>query len=178
MNDILVLARKDPSRAAAAIVAVVGLIVIGGVFFFQYGMGVAPCPLCLEQRISYYVTVPLAALLWLGAGHGAARKVMVLGFLAIAAVMLWNAGLASYHAGVEWKFWPGPQDCSGPISNFGSAQDLLKQLNNISLVRCDVASWRFLGLSLAGWDVPVSLGLVCVAGWGARASLARRADDR
>jgi disulfide bond formation protein DsbB len=178
MNDYLALARNNPSRAAAAIVAVVGLMTIGGFFFFQYGMGLPPCPLCLEQRISYYVTVPLAALLWLGAGHGAARKVMVLGFLAIAAVMLWNAGLASYHAGVEWKFWLGPQDCSGPINNFGSAQDLLKQLNNISLVRCDVASWRFLGLSLAGWDVPVSLGLVCVAGWGARASLARRADDR
>jgi len=178
MNDTLALARNDPPRAAAAIVAVVGLMTIGGFFFFQYGMGLPPCPLCLEQRISYYVIVPLAALLWLGAGHGAARKVMVLGFLAIAAVMLWNAGLAGYHAGVEWKFWPGPQDCSGPINNFGSTQDLMRQLNNISLVRCDVASWRFLGLSLAGWDVPVSLGLVCVAGWGARASLARRADDR
>jgi disulfide bond formation protein DsbB len=178
MNDYLALARNDPPRAAAAIVAVVGLMTIGGFFFFQYGMGLPPCPLCLEQRISYYVCVPLAALLWLGAGHGAARKVMVLGFLVIAAVMLWNAGLAGYHAGVEWKFWPGPQDCSGPINNFGSAQDLLKQLSNISLVRCDVASWRFLGLSLAGWDVPVSLGLACVAGWGARASLARRVGDR
>jgi len=178
MNDTLALARNDPPRAAAAIVAVVGLMTIGGFFFFQYGMGLPPCPLCLEQRISYYVIVPLAALLWLGAGYGAARKVMVLGFLAIAAVMLWNAGLAGYHAGVEWKFWPGPQDCSGPITNFGSAQDLMRQLSHISLVRCDVASWRFLGLSLAGWDVPVSLGLVCVAGWGARASLARRADDR
>jgi disulfide bond formation protein DsbB len=178
MNDTLALARNDPPRAAAAIVVVVGLMTIGGFFFFQYGMGLPPCPLCLEQRISYYVTVPLAALLWLGAGHGAARKVMVLGFLAIAAVMLWNAGLAGYHAGVEWKFWLGPQDCSGPINNFGSTQDLMRQLGHISLVRCDVASWRFLGLSLAGWDVPVSLGLVCVAGWGARASLARRADDR
>jgi disulfide bond formation protein DsbB len=178
MNDYLAFARNDPPRAAAAIVAVVGLMTIGGFFFFQYGMGLPPCPLCLEQRISYYVIVPLAALLWLGAGHGAARKVMVLGFLVIAAVMLWNAGLASYHAGIEWKFWPGPQDCSGPINNFGSTQDLLKQLSNISLVRCDVASWRFLGLSLAGWDVLVSLGLVCVAGWGARASLARRVGDR
>jgi len=178
MNDYLALFRNDPPRAAAAIVAVVGLMTIGGFFFFQYGMGLPPCPLCLEQRISFYVCVPLAALLWLGAGHGAARKVMVLGFLVIAAVMLWNAGLASYHAGVEWKFWPGPQDCSGPINNFGSAQDLLKQLSNISLVRCDVASWRFLGLSLAGWDVLVSLGLVCVAGWGARAALARRVGDR
>jgi disulfide bond formation protein DsbB len=178
MNDYLALARNDPPRAAAAIVALVGLVTIGGFFFFQYGMGLPPCPLCLEQRISYYVTVPLAALLWLGAGHGATRKVMVLGFLAIAAVMLWNAGLAGYHAGVEWKLWLGPQDCSGPINNFGSAQDLLKQLKNISLVRCDVASWRFLGLSLAGWDVPVSLALAGVALWGAKFAFMRPAGDR
>jgi len=68
----------------------------------------------------------------------------------IAAVMLWNTGLAAYHAGIEWKFWPGPQDCSGPIDKFGSAADLMKQLQSISLVRCDQAAWRFLGLSLAG----------------------------
>ena len=178
MNDYLALVRKDPPLAAAAIVALVGLVTIGGFFFFEYGMGLQPCPLCLAQRNGYYISVPLAALLWLGAGHGAARKVMVLGFLVIAGAMLWTAGVAVYHAGVEWKFWPGPQDCSGPINNFGSAQDLLKQLSNISLVRCDVASWRFLGLSLAGWDVPVSLALACVSLWGAKAAFARRADDR
>jgi disulfide bond formation protein DsbB len=167
MNNILILARKNPPLASAAIIALVGAATIGGFFFFQYVMRLPPCPLCLEQRNAYYVSVPLAALLWIGAGHGAARKVLLLGFLVIAVVMLWNTGLAAYHAGIEWKFWPGPQDCSGPIDNFGSAQDMLKQLGNISLVRCDDAAWRFLGLSLAGWDVLVSLGLACAAIWGA-----------
>jgi disulfide bond formation protein DsbB len=178
MNNALALARKDPLTTAAAIIFLVGLFTIGGFFFFQYGMGLPPCPLCLEQRLAYYVSVPLAALLWLGAGHGAARKVLVLGFLVIAAVMLWNSGLAGYHAGVEWKFWQGPQDCSGPINNFGSVQDMMKRLSNISLVRCDVASWRFLGLSLAGWDVPLSLALAAVALWGAKSAYARQAEDR
>jgi disulfide bond formation protein DsbB len=109
----------------------------------------------------------------LGASHGASRKVLLLGFLVIAAVMLWNTGLAAYHAGIEWKFWPGPQDCSGPIDKFGSAADLMKQLQSISLVRCDQAAWRFLGISLAGWDVLVSLGLACAALWGAKAALRR-----
>jgi disulfide bond formation protein DsbB len=178
MTDTLAFARKDPLATAAAIIVAIGLATIGGFFFFQYGMGLPPCPLCLEQRNGYYVSVPLAALLWLGAGHGAARKVLLLGFLVIAAAMLWTSGVAAYHAGVEWKFWPGPQDCSGPISNFGTTQDLLKQLGRISLVRCDVASWRFLGLSLAGWDVPVSLGLAIVALWGAKTAWARRAEGR
>jgi disulfide bond formation protein DsbB len=173
MNDALAPIRKNPILAAAAIVTLAGLATIAGFFFFQYVMDLPPCPLCLEQRDAYYVSVPLAALLWLGAGHGAARKVMVAGFLVIAGVMLWNTGLAAYHAGVEWKFWPGPQDCSGPINNFGSAQNLLKSLNHISLVRCDQAAWRFLGVSLAGWDVLVSLALAIVAAWGARAAIAK-----
>ncbi len=176
MNDTSVLTR-DPPLTTAAIVFLVGLATIGGFFFFQYGMGLPPCPLCLEQRTAYYVSVPLAALLWLGAGHGASRKVLILGFLAIAVAMLWNTGLAAYHAGIEWKFWPGPQDCSGPINRLGSTQDLMKQLQDISIVRCDEAAWRFLGLSLAGWNVLVSLGLACVALWGARAAYARPVDD-
>jgi disulfide bond formation protein DsbB len=173
MNHYLALARKDPPLAAAAIVAAVGLLTICGFFFFQYVMKLPPCPICLKERNAYYVSVPLAALLMLGASYGASRKVLLLGFLVIAAVMLWNTGLAAYHAGIEWKFWPGPQDCSGPIDKFGSAADLMKQLQSISLVRCDQAAWRFLGISLAGWDVLVSLGLACAALGGAKAALRR-----
>jgi disulfide bond formation protein DsbB len=98
---------------------------------------------------------------------------MIAGFAVIAAVMLWNAGLSAYHAGVEWKFWPGPADCSGPINSLGSASNMLKQLQDIRIVRCDEAAWRFLGISLAGYDVLVSLFLAAVAVWGAQASLAR-----
>jgi disulfide bond formation protein DsbB len=168
------LARKDPPQAAAAIVAVVGALTICGFLFFQYVMLLAPCPLCLEQRYAFYVCVPLAAMLWHGANHDAARKVMLLGFLVIAGFMLWNAGLAVYHAGVEWKFWQGPIDCSGPIDKFGSAGTLLNQLQRISLVRCDEAAWRFLGVSLSGYDALVSLFLAAAAAWGAKGSFAQR----
>jgi disulfide bond formation protein DsbB len=173
MNDILGSARKDAVVAAAVIVVLVGGLTIGGFFFFQYVLGYPPCPLCLDQRMAFYAGVPLAALLWLGAGHGAARKVLFLGFLAIAAVMLWNTGLSAFHAGVEWKFWPGPVDCSGPINGFGTAANMMKQLQSIRIVRCDEAAWRLFGISLAGYDVLVSLFLVFVAACGAKASLAR-----
>ncbi len=172
INDCLALVRKNPPLAAAAIVTVIGALTIGGFFFFQYVMELAPCPLCLEQRTAYYVCVPLAALLWLGANHSASSKTMIAGFAVIAAFMLWNSGLGVYHAGIEWKFWPGPQDCSGPIDKFGSARDALKSLQHMSLARCDEAAIRIIGLSLSGWNVLVSLGLACVAAWGVLASLA------
>jgi len=174
MNHYVALLRCDPPAAAAAIVAVVGALTICGVFFFQYVLGYPPCPLCLDQRNAFYVGVPLAVLLWVGANHGASRKVMIAGFAVIAAVMIWNTGLSVYHAGVEWKFWPGPADCSGPINSLGSASNMLKQLDYIRIVRCDEAAWRFLGISLAGYDVLVSLFLAMVAAWGFKASIARR----
>jgi disulfide bond formation protein DsbB len=174
MNDYLALAQKNPQLTAAGIVAVIGALTIGGFFFFQYVMHLPPCPLCLEQRQPYYVAVPLAVLLLIGTRYGASNKVIMLGFAVITAFMLWDCGLAIYHAGVEWRWWPGPNDCSGPISKFGAASDIFKRLDNIVVVRCDEVQWRFLGLSLAGWNALVSLGLAVVAGIGARASLARQ----
>ena len=166
----------DNAMAAAAFIAAIGLLTIGGFFFFQYVLGYPPCPLCLDQRKAFYVAVPLAVLLILGTSYGAARKVLMLGFLAIALVMLWNAGLSTYHAGVEWKFWAGPTDCSGPVNSIGSTATLLKSLQDIRIVRCDEAAWRLFGISLAGYDVLVSLALVIAAAVGFRAALARPAD--
>lgn len=165
--------KRAETAAVAAAIFVLGAATIAGFFFFEYVMKLPPCPLCLEQRNAFYVAVPLAALLWLGSNHGAARKVLIAGFVVIAAVMLWNAGLATYHAGVEWKWWQGPTDCSGPLNNLGGPGGLLGQLQSISVVRCDEAAWRFLGLSLAGWDVPVSLLLAAAAAWGARGAYTR-----
>jgi disulfide bond formation protein DsbB len=177
MTDYLALTRKDPPFTAAAIVVIVGVLTIGAVYYVQYVMLLAPCPLCLEQRYAFYVCVPLAALLWLGASHGASRKVLMLGFIVTAAFMLWNAGLATYHAGVEWKWWQGPTDCSGPIDKLGSVTNMMNQLQRISLVRCDEAALRILGISLSGYDALVSLFLALVAAWGAKAAWARQEPE-
>src|SRR4051794_19684066 len=89
--------RAQPIAAAAIAVAVIGVAAIAGALFFQYVIGLPPCPLCLEQRIAYYVSIPLAAMILLGLSVGAKRKVLLLALCAIAAAMLWNAGLGAYH---------------------------------------------------------------------------------
>ena len=159
--------RAEPIVPAAATIAAVGLAPSLGAYFFQYVLGLPPCPLCLEQRIAYYISIPLAALVMLGVSVGSSRKVMLAAFIAIAAVMMWNAGLGAYHAGVEWHWWDGPKDCSGPVTNFGPAGSLLETIQNTRIVRCDEAAWRFLGLSLAGYNALISLTLAAVACWGA-----------
>lgn len=160
-------AHGQPMAAAAIAVAVIGLATIAGFFFFQYVLGYPPCPLCLDQRVAYYVSVPLSAMILLGLSVGASRKVLMAAFLAIAAAMLWNAGLGAYHSGIEWHWWPGPPDCSGPLTDFSAGGGLLQRLQHIRIVRCDEAAWRFLGLSLAGYNVLISLALAAIATAGA-----------
>ena len=160
--------RSEPITSAAAAIAAIGLAAILGAYFFQYVLGLPPCPLCLEQRIAYYVSIPLAAMVLLGVSVGSSRKVMTLAFLAIAAAMLWNAGLGAYHSGVEWQWWEGPKDCAGPVTGFGPAGSLLEAMQRTRVIRCDEAAWRFLGLSLAGYNVLISLLLAAIALWGAR----------
>ena len=157
----------DPIRTAPLAIAAIGAAAIGGALIFEHVFGLQPCPLCLEQRIAYYVSIPLAVLLLIGISAGAARKVLLAGFAVIAAGMLWNAGLGVYHSGVEWGWWPGPQDCSGPVNSLGSAGNLLKKIESIRIVRCDEVQWRFLGLSLAGYNVLISLALAALALWAA-----------
>lgn len=161
--------RSEPITTAAIAIAVIGLATILGAYFFEFVLGYRPCPLCLEQRIAYYVSIPLAALVLLGVSVNSSRKVMTLAFVAIAVAMLWNAGLAAYHSGVEWKWWEGPKDCAGAGApgQFGPATGLRDLIQSTRVIRCDEAPWRFLGLSLAGYNVLISLSLAVIAAWGA-----------
>jgi len=162
--------RSSPFVAALA-VALGGAATILGAYFFQYVLGLPPCPLCLDQRVPYYIAIPLglalAVWIWRGAPVWAVRA----GLAALVVVMLVGAGLGLYHAGVEWRWWPGPTDCSGPVgAGLGSAADLMSRIEVARVVRCDEAAWRFLGLSLAGYNVLIALVLAAVAGWGLAAS--------
>lgn len=158
---------KTRSPAAPAFtIAAAGAATILGAYIFEYGFRLLPCPLCLQQRVPYYVAIPIAVLVGLAARGAAPRRWVGLGFAAVALIMLVGVALGIYHAGVEWKWWPGPLDCSTPMSSLGSGGGLLQQLQKVTVVRCDEAPWRFLGLSLAGYNVLISAALVCLALWG------------
>ena len=148
-------------RGAAALILAAALATIAAALVFEYVIGLSPCHLCLLQRQPYYAVIPLAlglALLPLGERW---RRV---GFGLIAAIFLIGAGLGVYHAGVEWGFWLGPSDCGGAAPPAPSGVgDFLKQLETTRVVSCTEAAWRLFGLSMAGWNVLISLGLALIA---------------
>ena len=158
----------DPARTAALIVAAVGALTIAGAWFFELVIKLKPCPMCLEQRWPYYIGVPLALAVAFAAKK-APRMIVAGGLVALALLMLWGAYMGAFHAGVEWKFWLGPQECSG-APELGPAGGLLDRLKTINITRCDEAAWRFLGISLAGYNALISLALAAVAAWGAKAA--------
>ncbi|HET9902282.1 MAG TPA: disulfide bond formation protein B [Xanthobacteraceae bacterium] len=164
---------QDPVFTIAWLIALAGAATIAGAWYFQYGLGLAPCPLCLEQRWPYYGAIPLALLIAVGARSGLNRRLLIAGLGLIALAMLWGAGLGVYHAGVEWKWWAGPQDCSGAGFSAGPAGNLLRQMQTARVVRCDEAPWRLLGLSLAGYNVLISLALAALAALGVGLGLRR-----
>jgi len=161
--------RRDQAAAAAFAVFVLSGATILGAWYFQLVVKLPPCPLCLEERIPYYVVIPLSLLIAVAALARAPRKLMAVAFLAIIAVALCGAALGAYHAGVEWRLWPGPTDCSGPVTDFTKQGSLLDQLQSVQVVRCDEAAWRLFGISLAGYNVLISLALAAIATFGLRA---------
>jgi disulfide bond formation protein DsbB len=157
---------SNPALLAALAITVISAATLAGAWFFQLVLDIRPCPLCLEQRYAYYLAIPLALLVSFAASRRAPQPVLLAGFAVLLLAALANAWLGGYHAGVEWQFWQGPTDCSGPVVNLGSAGNLLERLDTVKVVRCDEVQWRFLGLSLAGYNVLISLAMAMIALWG------------
>lgn len=168
-------ARRDtnPALTAALAVAVIAAATLAGAWLFQLLLDIQPCPLCLEQRYAYYLAVPLGVIVAIAAAKEAPRAVLLAGLAILALAALANTGLGAYHAGVEWGFWKGPTECTGPVLDLGKAGNLLQRLDTVKVIRCDEVQWRFLGVSLAGYNVLISLLIAAIAGWGVVRTAAR-----
>src|ERR1700722_16166471 len=93
--------RAEPAAAAALAVFALGAATLAGAWYFELVLKLAPCPLCLEERIAYHVIIPLSLLMAIAALVRAPQKLLAVGLTAIIIAALCNAVLATYHAGVE-----------------------------------------------------------------------------
>lgn len=150
---------------AGAAIAAIGFAVLGGAYAFQYLGGLAPCLLCLEQRVPWFVLIGLGGAI-AGAHTAKAPRLLLIG-LYVAAVLVagWSAWLGLYHAGIEYKWWPGPASCTG--SGIPTEGPLLGPLAPSDVVLCDVVPWSLMGISLAGFNFLISLLVAALSVWGA-----------
>ena len=163
----------DPSyRAGGFALALAAGAILAAIGFERIG-GYEPCPLCLMQRYAYYAGIPALFFSMVLVTMGQ-NRVAALAFFAVSLMFLANAGLGVYHAGAEWKFWPGPDTCAATARELSTgAGSLLKDLEKVRVIRCDEAPWTFAGLSFAGWNVVLSF-VIFVASLQAASAAARR----
>ena len=148
---------------------------LGTAHAFETFGKLAPCLLCLKQREVYWVTGTVALIGVVLSRTAWADRVRRPLILLLAAGFLYGAGVATYHAGAEWKWWPGPAACAAGGS--ASAGDLVALLKGakIAAPSCDKAVWVFLGLSMAGWNAVISLSLAVASVFAALRKTAARA---
>ncbi len=165
----------DRGRLLAGLAFLLGLATILGAWGSELLGGLVPCELCLEQRLAYYWGLPVLALvviLW----NRLPRAVRIGGLLVAAAVFAWGTYMATYHAGVEWGFWPGPTACTG-LGGKISFSDL-SDINAAKVVPCDKVQFRFLGISLAGYNALISVAMVVALLVSAALARGARASSR
>lgn len=157
---------NDPARTIPLFLVLVGLGALAAALVAQHVFGLAPCILCLYQRVPYGLAALLGAVALVPAVPPRWRAGLValagLGFLA-------NAGIAVFHVGVEQHWWAGTAACSGADGAFlngagASAADMLGLLEGASppppaLPRCDSPAWSLFGITMAGYNVAASLPL-------------------
>ncbi|MBV9903640.1 MAG: disulfide bond formation protein B [Alphaproteobacteria bacterium] len=141
------------SERIAMFEGAVSLALILGALFFQYVLNYPPCEMCHWQRWPH-IAAAFVGLVGGGlivAGILPARLGVVVAALAILGVAA-SGAIGVFHAGVEWKLWPGPTHCTTGFQ-FNGTLDI-----NAPVPRCDQAAWRLFGISMAGYNAIISLG--------------------
>ncbi|WP_431299951.1 disulfide bond formation protein B [Tabrizicola sp. BL-A-41-H6] len=151
------------TRAQLSLLAAAGsAALLAGAFAFQYIGGLAPCQLCLWQRWPHAAAVVIGALM-LALGW---RVLAWAGALAALA----SAAIGAFHVGVEQKWWEGLASCTaGSIEGISTADLLNPDVVVAAPVRCDQIAWALAGISMAGWNVILSLVLAAIWVMAARA---------
>jgi len=143
-----------PLARLSLIAGGVSALLLIGALGFQYIGGLRPCDICYWQRYVHVAVVVLAVAALVARGS---LRTALFG-LAVAALAM-SAGVALYHMGIEWKWWPGPQTCSGAIPRGLSPEELRRRIMETPPVRCDEIAWSLFGLSMAGWNFVISTAL-------------------
>jgi disulfide bond formation protein DsbB len=157
MNDAVAVQRSTAGLSASAAGRLVALLLpmalLGGALGSQYLGGLHPCEMCYWQRWPHAVAILLALLSFIG--HPDSERTRMLTLLAALAIAV-SGAIGVYHAGVEAKIFEGITTCTATGKGLSTA-DLLKQITHAPLVRCDEVQFRFLGISMAGWNAILSL---------------------
>ena len=121
-------------------------------YYVQYILGHKPCNLCLIERIPYISAVILVSLIFI------IKKFEKVIAGTVMLFFIFGAVISFYHVGIEQGFFSESFVCDlGSANESLSKEDLLKQLENKTVVSCKDITFRLLGLSLATINTIISI---------------------
>ena len=134
---------------------VTSIAMLSGAYSFEYIGGLYPCDLCWPQRYAHMAIIVFASFaLYLRKNNPAKWlrfKILTLFSWAV------SVGYSGYHAGVEQKWWEGPDSCTLQTNDDNlSAEQFFSTLNEVTFIRCDDIPWELFGISMAGYNFLIS----------------------
>lgn len=127
-----------------------------GALAFQYIGDFDPCVLCVYQRWPYLVVAGLCVLAWV------VKPLTRSALFACGTVFVVSTGLGAYHVGIEQGWVAGTVAC-GASGSATTVNELRSQIMNAPATRCDEIAWSLFGISLAGYNLLVSLALAVLS---------------
>ena len=167
------------ARNGAVVIALASAAILASALGSQYFGGLHPCELCIWQRWPYVATTVLALAAFV-LPRGARRVALALAGL----VFLAGAGIAAFHVGVEQGWWQGLAACGGNLPEARTVEEMRAALMRQPVVRCDEVAWSLFGISMAGWNFLLSIGLAALSfaaaasNFPGRPTAAQRMDAR
>ena len=143
--------------------------VLATAYFFEHVLGILPCALCQYQRLAWWITLGVAGL----AFYAKRRPAVQASIMTLAgASVLAGAGVAFYHVGVEAFWWEGPSSCTSGALDDLDINALRDAIMSAPVIRCDDVAWSLFGISMAGYNTLLGLGLAAVVFTALRKSVA------
>lgn len=158
----------NDARKGAMIALLIPSALLAGAYTSEW-FGLVACEMCWWQRWAHMAAIAPALLAVAMAFRRPAaqsvmtRKAMLAGTLVAALAILASGVIGGYHAGIENGWWQGHTVCTAPTG--GMTLDDMARSAASGIVRCDEAQWRFIGISLAGWNAVISMTGAILAAW-------------
>ena len=125
---------------------------LGFAYYLQYVEGQDPCPLCMVQRVAFFV---LGAVFLLAALHGPARRGRLIYGITAFVVAGLGAAVAARHVWLQNLPKHLVPSCGPDLAYMLKRFPLLDTLTTVlkGSGECAEAAWKFLGLTIAGWSL-------------------------
>lgn len=160
------------TRQALGLVAAFAIAAMAVALYFQYGLDLKPCPLCVLQRMAL-IAAGSAALLGALFARGRGSRLAFVGASAVAALA--GAGVAAWHVWIL-AYPPESMSCGRPFQWFHEDFPLAVWLPRLFRGDGDCLSteWSLFGLGIPHWSLLGFLFVLVLLALGARSAARSR----